>query len=58
MQRAAHQIATERAQGAGASEIRVISHHDLDEVDDPDSESTVFFEARVTAVASGRPAIY
>ena len=57
-ERAAHQIANERAQRAGASEIRVISHHDLDEVDDPDSESTVFFEARVTAVASGRPAIY
>ena len=53
----AGQIAQDKAQTAGASEFRIDIERDLDSVDDPDSASVVFFEGRVKAIATGRPAL-
>ena len=53
----AGQIAHDKAQTAGASELRIDIQRDLDSVDDPDSASVVFFEGRVKATATGRPAL-
>lgn len=54
----ARALATARAAAAGAGEVEISLEHDLDSVDDKDSGSVVFFEARVIATASGRPAIH
>ncbi len=51
------QLAREKALMAGAKEVQITVSRDQDVVDDPDSPATVFFEGRVTAIASGRPAM-
>ncbi len=51
------QLARKKALMAGAKEIQITVSRDQDVVDDPDSPATVFFEGRVTAIASGRPAM-
>jgi hypothetical protein len=51
------QLARKKALLAGAKEVQITVSRDQDVVDDPDSPATVFFEGRVTAIASGRPAM-
>jgi|TARA_B100000959_G_scaffold102110_2_gene107736 N-methylhydantoinase A/oxoprolinase/acetone carboxylase beta subunit len=50
-------LARVHAANAGAQEIRTSVARDLDSVDDPDSPAVVFFEGRITATATGRPAV-
>ena len=51
------QLARKKALMAGAKEVQITVSRDQDIVDDPDSPATIFFEGRVTAIASGRPAM-
>jgi len=53
----ATQLARDKARSAGAEELHIDVERDLDSVDDPDSASIVFFEGRVRATATGRPAL-
>ncbi len=54
----ARHMANARAFAAGADEIEISCEQSLDSVDDADSGNAVFFEARVIATASGRPALH
>ncbi|HCK76452.1 MAG TPA: hydantoinase/oxoprolinase family protein [Gammaproteobacteria bacterium] len=53
----ARRLAQEKARTAGAHEPRIHIDRNLNSVDDPDSASVVFFEGRVKATATGRPAL-
>ena len=50
-------MARKKALMAGAKEVQITVSCDQDIVDDPDSSATIFFEGRITAIASGRPAM-
>ncbi|HCX87916.1 MAG TPA: hydantoinase/oxoprolinase family protein, partial [Gammaproteobacteria bacterium] len=53
----ASQLARGKAHSAGAEELHIAVERDLDCVDDPDSAAIVFFEGRIRATATGRPAL-